>query len=116
MRMVGIDILKRNAFNTLIEYKVKTGNVLWTVEQGSHGVWGPMIEHIDGAYTGVSHNAGYASPTLWIENDNKNFLGHKIENDWGLINVLSANSTTVVIDYWSYKKARFIMTWVLQED
>ena len=111
--MVGIDILKRNAFNTLIEYKVKTGNVSWTVEPGVQGVWGPMVEHIDGTYTGIAHNAGYVSPVMWIENDNKVILGHAIENDWGLTTVTSANDTTVVMDYRSYKKAHFIMTWAL---
>jgi len=116
LKMVGIDILKRNAFNTLIEYKVKQGNVAWTVEPGPHGVWGPMVEHIDGKYTGTSRNAGYASPSEWIENDYKVFLGHKIENDWGLVNATSWDKTTVVIDYQSYQKGHFIMTWQLPQE
>ena len=116
LKMVGIDIKKRNAFNTLIEYKVKQGNVAWTVEPGPHGVWGPMVEHIDGKYTGTSRNAGYASPSEWIENDYKVFLGHKIENDWGLVNATSWDKTTVVIDYQSYQKGHFIMTWQLPQD
>jgi hypothetical protein len=115
LKMVGIDILKRNAFNTLIEYKVKQGNVAWTVEPGPHGVWGPMVEHIDGKYTGTSRNAGYVSPSEWIENDYKVFLGHKIENDWGLVNATSWDKTTVVIDYQSYQKGHFIMTWQLPQ-
>ena len=74
-----------------------------------------MTEHINGKYTGASRNAGFVTPSVWIENDNKNFLGHKIANDWGLVTVISSNSTTLVVNYWSYKKAKFIMTWVLQE-
>merc|ERR1711865_1311892 len=116
LKMVGIDIKKRNAFNTLIEYKVKQGNVAWTVEPGPQGVWGPMVEHIDGKYTGTSRNAGYASPSEWIESDYKVFLGHKIENDWGLVNATSWDKTTVVIDYQSYQKGHFIMTWQLPKE
>merc|ERR1712166_1476515 len=116
LKMVGIKILKRNAFNTVIEYKVKQGNVAWTVEPGPQGVWGPMVEHIDGEYTGTSRNAGYASPSEWIENDYKVFLGHKIENDWGLVNATSWDKTTVVIDYQSYQKGHFIMTWQLPQE
>merc|ERR1712166_698383 len=116
LKMVGIKILKRNAFNTLIEYKVKQGNVAWTVEPGPHGVWGPMVERIDGKYTGTSRNAGYASPSEWIESDYKVFLGHKIENDWGLVNATSWDKTTVVMDYQSYQKGHFIMTWQLPQE
>merc|ERR1711935_202288 len=94
----------------------KQGNVAWTVEPGPHGVWGPMVEHIDGKYTGTSRNAGYASPSEWIENDYKVFLGHKIENDWGLVNATSWDKTTVVIDYQSYQKGHFIMTWQLPQE
>ena len=39
LRMVGIDILERNAFNTIIEIAVNTGKVLWTVEPGAQGVF-----------------------------------------------------------------------------
>eukprot|EP00658_Telonema_sp_P-2_P003727 TRINITY_DN1139_c0_g1_i3.p1 TRINITY_DN1139_c0_g1~~TRINITY_DN1139_c0_g1_i3.p1 ORF type:complete len:226 (+),score=48.98 TRINITY_DN1139_c0_g1_i3:67-744(+) len=113
MKMTGIDILKRNPFNTVIEIAVKEGTVLWTIEPGPLGTSGAWVEHIDGKYTGVAHTAGYVSRGAWLEEDNKSLLGHKIENDWGLVEVKSVSNTTVVLKYWSYKKAKFIMTWTL---
>jgi len=113
LRMTGIVIEKRNAFNTLIEHEVKNGNVTWTVEKGPQGVCGAWVEHINGGYTGVAHMAGWVSRNEWIENDNKNIFGHKIANDWGVVTATSATSTTVVMKYWSYQKAKFTMTWTL---
>jgi len=115
MRMTGIDIEERNAFNTLIETAVLTGTVLWTITPGPQsGLGGAWVEHINGAYTGVAHVAGYVSRTSWIENDNKSLFGHTIANDWGVVDAISVTTTTVVLRYWSYKKAKFTMTWQLQ--
>lgn len=113
LRMTGIVIEKRNAFNTLIEHEVKNGNVTWTVEKGPQGVCGDWVEHINGGYTGVAHMAGWVSRNEWIENDNKSIFGHKTANDWGVVTATSATSTTVVMKYWSYQKAKFTMTWTL---
>lgn len=120
LHMTDIDIIERNPFNTLIEFAVKTGTVLWTINEGPQGVVGPWTEHINGDYTGVANIAGWVSPSLWIENDNKHvhglILDLDVANDWGLVEVLSKNDTTMVLKYSSYKKAKFIMTWTLTPD
>lgn len=118
-KMTGITIIQRNSFNSLIQLAVKTGTVLWTVEPGypsSNPACGPMVEHINGGYSGIAFTAGFVSPTVWIENDNKNIFGHKLADDWGIINVTHASDTTLVMHYWSYQKAKFIMTWTLQSE
>ena len=86
--MTDIKIIERNAFNTLIELAVKTGNVLWTVQPGPSAACGPWVEHINGAYTGVSHTAGHVSRGAWLEQDNKQILGHTVANDWGMVALL----------------------------
>jgi len=113
MKMTDIVIEERNAFNSLIEYSVRNGEVLWKVEKGplNGKVMGPWTEVIDGTYTGVANVAGFASKTSWIEHDHKSKFGFKLAYDWGFVDVLSATETTVVMHYWSYKKAKFIMTW-----
>merc|ERR1712216_691338 len=98
------DIIKRNAFNTVIETAVKTGTVLWTINPGPAGVLGPWTEHINGAYTGISYVAGWESQNRWIENDNKHFLGFDIADDWGSVDVVSASESVLVMNYSSYKK------------
>jgi hypothetical protein len=114
MKMVGIAIEERNAFNTLIEHEVTTGTVLWTMNEGPSGVIGDWVEDINGKYTGVANTAGFVSRTSWIENDSKSLFGHSIENDWGLMDVVASNRSSVVIRYWSYQKAKFTMTWQIQ--
>jgi hypothetical protein len=114
LKMVAIDIEERNAFNTLIEVAVTTGTVLWTVNEGPPGVCGDWVEEINGMYSGVARTAGFASRTSWIENDSKSLFGHSIANDWGLMDVVASNRSTVVIRYWSYQKAKFTMTWQIQ--
>jgi len=117
LHMTDIEIIERNAFNTRIEGAVTTGTVLWTVNPCSAlGVVGPYTEHINGEYTGTANIAGFVSATRWIMNDFKEFGGlDKVSsNDWGTVDVLLANETTVVMNYSSYKKAKFIMTWSLR--
>lgn len=116
MHMTDINITQRNAFNTIIEKSVKTGTVLWTVEAGPPGVFAIMEEHINGKYTGVAYTAGWASRNTWIEYDNKEVFGFKIKYDWGIATALSATDTTLVLEYWSYLKGKFIMTWKLKEE
>lgn len=116
LHMTGIDIIKRNAFNTIIETSVKTGIVLWTINPGAAGLVGPWTEHINGAYTGVSNVAGWESRSRWIENDNKHFLAFDIANDWGWVDIVSESETTLVMNYSSYKKSKFVMTWTLEDD
>lgn len=116
LKMTAIQILERNAFNTVIELSVNTGTVLWTIGTFPQGVCGDWVEHINGAYTGTAFTAGFVSSTKWIENDYKSVFGKTLANDWGIAEVLSANETTVVIKYWSYKKGKFVMTWTLQEE
>ena len=55
LNMTGIQINQRNAFNTVIEIAVKSGTVLWTVEEGPLTASGPWDEHINGGYTGTAH-------------------------------------------------------------
>jgi len=116
LKMTGIVIEKRNAFNTVIEVAVKKGTVLWTIEEGPEpNVCGDWTEHINGGYTGKAKTAGFVSHHSWIEQDNKRMFGHKVANDWGLVDVTSRTDTTVVMEYWSYKKGKFQMTWTLDE-
>jgi len=116
MKMTAIQILERNAFNTIIQASVNTGTVLWTIGTFPQGVCGDWVEHINGAYTGTAFTAGFVSSSKWIENDYKSLFGMSVANDWGISEVLSTNETTVVINYWSYKKGKFVMTWTLQEE
>jgi len=120
LHMTDIDIIERNPFNTLIEFAVNKGTVLWTINEGPQGVVGPWTEYINGGYTGVAHIAGWVSPLVWIENDNKNIklpIGSlNVKEDWGLVEVLSTTDTTIVLNYASYKKAKFVMTWTLTPD
>jgi len=116
MQMTDINITERNDFNTLIEKSVKTGTVLWTVEAGPPGVFAIMEEHIDGKYTGVAYTAGWVSRNTWIEYDNKQIFGFlKIKYDWGIATAISATDATLILEYWSYLKGKFIMTWKLNE-
>ena len=41
--------------------------------------------------------------------------GHTVANDWGIVTALSSSDTEVVLNYWSYKKAKFTMTWTVVE-
>jgi len=92
---------------------VKFGTVLWTVTPGAQNgkVCGPWTEHINGLYTGVADMAGFVSKSSWIEKDNKSILGKPTSFDWGLVDVVSHNDTTIVMNYQSYLKAHFVMTW-----
>uniref|UniRef100_A0A7S1F868 Uncharacterized protein n=1 Tax=Noctiluca scintillans TaxID=2966 RepID=A0A7S1F868_NOCSC len=115
LKMTGIDIKERNTFNTVIELAVNTGTVLWTIQHGPQTAGGDWIETINGGYTGFAQTAGWVSKTQWLENDSKSFLGYKIKDDWGMITVLNVTENMVVMDYWSYLKSKFVMTWSLVE-
>merc|ERR1712093_214317 len=100
---------------TLIEVAVKTSAVRWTIEETAPQVDAKWEEHINGAYTGISHLAGWVNRTAFIENDNKFLFGHSIKDDWGVCNIVSASRTAIVMNYWNYQKAKFTMTWTLEE-
>jgi len=116
MLMTGIKIEKRNAFNTLIEHEVKTGKVIWTLKEGTDSVSGPWDEHINGKFTGTSRIAGWVSENGWIESDFKSLFKLKIENDWGYCVATSATDKVVVMEYSSYQKGTFQMTWTLIDE
>ena len=110
MRLTGIDIQERNAYNTAIEGLVKAGGVTWTMNVGPGGAFESMDEHVKGSYTAHSSNAGYVSDSSWIENDFKIVFGMEMKADWGLIEVAETTDTTVVMNYWSYLKKKMTMT------
>jgi len=117
LHMTGIDIIARNGFNSVIENAVNSGIVLWTINPGADdGLVGSWTEHINGGYTGKSNVAGWESRTRWIENDNKHFLFFDIADDWGWVDIVSESETTLVMNYSSYKKSKFVMTWTLVDD
>jgi len=115
LHMTDIEIEERNPFNTLIQLAVKTGKVLWTIEDGPSGTSGPWIEHINGGYTGSARTAGYVSRNTWIEKDSKEIFGQTVANDWGIVTAASATETTIVMKYWSYNKGKFTMTWTVDQ-
>ena len=116
MVTTGIDILDadRNAFNSAIEASVKMGTVAWTLNADSNGNYVSMDERIDGAFTGHAGTAGWVSGSVWIENDDKVLFGQNVMDDWGLVEVVTATETPVVLKYWSYEKERFTTHWKLQ--
>ncbi len=114
-RMTSIDIIERNAFNTLIEAAVRTGTVTWTIQPGAAGIAGDWVEHVNGGYTGTMQIAGFVNRSTFIENDSKSLFGRAVANDWGINQLISVTNTTLEMNYWSYQKARFIMTWTLQD-
>merc|ERR1719343_351626 len=115
MQMTNIQIEERNGFNTMIELIVKTGRVVWTIEKGPKTCLGDWVEKINGIYSGVAYTAGFISKNSWIEHDHKSFLGFNINQDWGINTVLTSTDTSIVMEYWSYKKGKFTMTWTMKE-
>jgi len=116
LRMTGIKIQQRNAFNTVIETAVNNGEVLWTLVEGERGIIDKWVEHINGGYTGTAHIAGWVSSTTFIENDVKSVFGQSFgTDDWGIVTVTDSTASSLTFQYQSYKKGRFIMEWTLQD-